>query len=353
VLRRKIAAGLVLAASLLAATQTSAHAYTAKDVDKKVTVTGAGATFPLNIIEAWKADYKKATGATINYAGVGSGAGRTQLINGTVDFAGSDVVASADETKKLKAKYGDFVYVPETAGAVAIIYNVKGIGAGLKLTADDLGKIFAGRLNFWDDPMIKNDNPDLDLPHTIIQPFVRSDKSGTTGVFTGYLKAASTTWDGGETQQFPINNGQIGKSGSDGVANSVKATDSSIGYAEVSFAKERGINMATVRNGAGTFEVADREGTKTAIDQAKINADGSLTLDFTTKAAGAYPISTVSYFLVPTKMDAKKGQNLKVFINYCLGKTAQGKASSLNYSAVPERVLTIARTNLQKVNAKK
>jgi phosphate transport system substrate-binding protein len=353
VLRRKIAAGLVLAASLAAATQTSAQAYTAKDVDKGVTVSGAGSSFAANILEQWRADFNKATGGTVNYAAVGSGAGRTQLINGTVDFAGSDVVANADETSKLKSKYGNFVYVPETAGAVAVLYNVKGVGAGLHLTADDIAQIFSGQVGYWDDSVIKDDNPDFTLPHTPVQVFVRSDKSGTSGVFTGYLKASSTVWNGGDTQQFPTGNGQIGKSGSDGVANAVKAANGGIGYAEVSYAKERGLGMAMVRNAAGTYEVADSDGTRKAIDQAKVNSDGSLVLDYASKAAGVYPISTVSYLLIPTKMDAKKAQNLKVFVTYCLGKTAQGKANSLSYSPVPDRLLTIARKNLDKVNPKK
>ena len=36
---------------------------------KDVTVTGAGATFPLNMIEQWKADFNKSTGVTIAYTG--------------------------------------------------------------------------------------------------------------------------------------------------------------------------------------------------------------------------------------------------------------------------------------------
>jgi ABC-type phosphate transport system substrate-binding protein len=150
----------MLAGALLAATQTSAHAFTAAQVDKSVTVTGAGATFPLNMIEQWKADFKKSTGVTINYTGVGSGAGRTQLINGTVDFAGSDVLASTDEVNKLKAKYkGGFVYVPEIGGAIGITYNVQGVPPGIKLTASDIAKIFDGKVAYWDDDLFTTNNP--------------------------------------------------------------------------------------------------------------------------------------------------------------------------------------------------
>ena len=115
--KRTIGATLLAAGALLLATP-AAMAATHPDV----TVTGAGATFPLNIIEQWKADFKNSNNVTIAYTGVGSGAGRSQLIAGTIDFAGSDTLASADETNQLKAKYGDFVYIPETSGGIAVMF---------------------------------------------------------------------------------------------------------------------------------------------------------------------------------------------------------------------------------------
>src|SRR2546426_9615823 len=100
-----LALGLLLVGAQAAMAETPTH--------KDVTVTGAGATFPLNMIEQWKSDFNKSTGVSIAYTGVGSGAGRTQLIAGTVDFAGSDVPAAATEVQQLNDKYGSFVYIPE------------------------------------------------------------------------------------------------------------------------------------------------------------------------------------------------------------------------------------------------
>jgi phosphate transport system substrate-binding protein len=340
----------MLAGSLLAATQTSAHAFTAAQVDKGVTVTGAGATFPLNMIEQWKADFKKSTGVTINYTGVGSGAGRTQLINGTVDFAGSDVLASTDEVNKLKAKYkGGFVYVPEIGGAIGITYKVNGVPPGIKLTASDIAKIFSGKVAYWDDDVITNDNPGVDFPHTPVQVIVRSDKSGTSGNFSAYLDGAGgSDWGYGYREQFPTDRQQIGKSGSDGVANAVKASNGGITYTEISFIKERALGMAFVKNGAGVFEYADETGASKAIDQAKVNADGSVTMNFTTKAVGVYPISAVTYLMIPVKMEAKKLENLKAFVNFALGD-GQKKAARLSYVPLPPKIVAAAKANLAKV----
>src|SRR5262245_5791368 len=53
-------------------------------------ITGAGATFPQPIYSRWAEQYSAASGDTLNYQGVGSGAGVTQIINRTVDFGASD-----------------------------------------------------------------------------------------------------------------------------------------------------------------------------------------------------------------------------------------------------------------------
>ncbi|HEV7535055.1 MAG TPA: substrate-binding domain-containing protein, partial [Acidimicrobiia bacterium] len=166
----KLGAALLAAGVLLLASP-AALAATHPDT----TVTGAGSTFVLNMMEQWKSDFKKSDNVTIAYTGVGSGAGRTQLIAGTVDFAGSDTAASADETTQLKSKYGDFVYLPETAGGIAVIYKVAGL-TGLKLSGPTLAKIFNGTITNWNDAAIATDSGTAG-PNLPIQVFVRSDKS--------------------------------------------------------------------------------------------------------------------------------------------------------------------------------
>ena len=342
--KTRIGAMLLAAGALLLASP-AAMAATHPDV----TVTGAGATFPLNMIEQWKADFKTNNNVTISYTGVGSGAGRSQLIAGTVDFAGSDTPASADETNQLNSKYGSFVYTPETAGGISVIYKVAAL-PGLKLSAPTLAKIFNGTITNWNDPAIAADNGTAG-PNLPIQVYVRSDKSGTSGVFTDYLsKAGGGAWTAGSTQTFPTDKGQIGKTGSDGVSNAVGAADGAIGYAEHSFAKERSLSEAAVKNGAGGFKTPGDANVTAAIDDATINADGTLTLNFLTTAAEAYPISTVSYLLIPTMLDTNKGDNLKAFVSYILSSTGQGKAPGLGYAPLPSKVLALSTAQAAKIN---
>ena len=49
-------------------------------------ITGAGATFPQPVYTRWAEQYASSSGDTLNYQGIGSGAGTTQIINRTVDF---------------------------------------------------------------------------------------------------------------------------------------------------------------------------------------------------------------------------------------------------------------------------
>jgi phosphate transport system substrate-binding protein len=228
------------------------------------------------------------------------------------------------------------------------MFKVPGLSS-LRLSAPTLAKIFNGTITNWNDPAIAADNGAAG-PNLPIQVFVRSDKSGTSGVFTDFLsKASAGVWSTGSNQTFPTDHGQIGKSGSDGVANAVAASSGGIGYAEHSFAVERALTEVSVKNGSGAFNPPTAANVTAAIDDATTNADGSLTLNFTTSAAEAYPISTVSYFLVPTKMDTNKGDNLKAFLAYALG-SGQDKANGLGYAPLPAKIQALAVAQAAKVN---
>ena len=69
---------------------------------------------------------------TVNYQGVGSGAGITALTAKTVRFAGSD----APMTDSQRTAAPNVLHIPETIGAVTLAYNVPGVATGLKLNGD-------------------------------------------------------------------------------------------------------------------------------------------------------------------------------------------------------------------------
>ena len=57
-------------------------------------LTGSGSSFIANFINECRVQYGKASGHNIEYTPLGSGAGINMFMQGTVDFAASDVAAS-------------------------------------------------------------------------------------------------------------------------------------------------------------------------------------------------------------------------------------------------------------------
>jgi phosphate ABC transporter phosphate-binding protein len=122
----------------------------------------------------------------------------------------------------------------------------------LKLTGPVIAEIFMGKITKWNDPKIKESNPDLDLPAKSIHVVHRSDGSGTTFVFTDYLSNVSSQWEAeigkGKSVQWPTG---IGSPGSEGVSSSIVSTLNSIGYIELAYAMTTDLDFASVQNNEG------------------------------------------------------------------------------------------------------
>lgn len=190
-------------------------------------LTGAGATFPYPIYSKWFYEYNKQKGVQVNYQSIGSGGGVQQFTARTVDFGASDAFLTDDETAKVNGKV---IHAPTVIGCLPVIYNVPGIGSGLKLTPGTLADIFMGKITKWNDPVLTELNPDLKLPDLAITVAHRSDGSGTTNIFTNYLAKVSAEWAAGpgwgKAVKWPAG---VGGKGNEGVAGLVKQIPGTIG----------------------------------------------------------------------------------------------------------------------------
>jgi ABC-type phosphate transport system substrate-binding protein len=168
------------------------------------TLNGSGSTFQKAFDQAVIEAFQKANpGVTVNYAGGGSGKGKTDLQTKTVDFAGTDSTVKPEDLSKYQG--GTILYFPTVAGPITVSFNVSGLDS-LKLTAPTLAKIFSGKITKWNDAAIAADNPGLTLPDTAITVVHRADASGTTSNFTKYLtSAAGSDWTlgSGDTVTWP------------------------------------------------------------------------------------------------------------------------------------------------------
>lgn len=311
-------------------------------------VAGAGSTFAQKMITQWSGDVAS-KGIQVTYTGSGSGDGRAKLIAGEVDFAGSDGAAKAEEVDKLDAKYGGFIHVPVTSGGIAVVYNVSEF-PDLKLTGPTLAKIFSGTITNWKDPAIAADNggPGPDLP---IKVFVRADKSGSSGVFSGYLEAAGEgNWKGKTTEQFPVPANGEGKEGSDPLAQAIIDTRGGVAYVDHGKAASKQLDEVRVKNAAGNVRGPEVAAVRAAIDEAKINDDGTLTVTYTPSGPDAYPISTVTYVIMTKKIPEKKAETLKAFLTYGLSQAGQDKAPGNGYAPLSEKMQKHGLAQVDKIS---
>ena len=305
------------------------------------TLNGSGATFPKGFYEVAIGAYKEAQpGVTVNYAGGGSGTGRQNLLDGVVDFAGTDGLVKEEDKPKYK---GEFLYLPTVAAPITVSYNLPE-ARELQLDADTIARIFQRQIRTWNDPAIAALNPGTRLPARDITVARRSDGSGTTENFTKYLAAAAPgTWTlkSGATVEWPGDT-QAGN-GNQGVAQIVKSTAGAVGYVDLSDAKATGLQLAKVKNRAGKVVAPTLEGATAALAGAKVNPD--LTYNpLDAEGAEAYPITAPTWIIAyKNQTDKAKGEALKSFLRFMV-TDGQKLAEEVDYAALPDSLRQKALT---------
>ncbi|MGW5429560.1 phosphate ABC transporter substrate-binding protein PstS [Streptomyces sp. NPDC004059] len=342
---------------LAAATPAVADSYTP--------ISGAGSTWAENAVDEWRRAVNQ-YGMRISYAGTGSSDGRRQFLSGTVDFAVSDIPFQTHPTDGSAAERpapGSYAYMPIVAGGTVFMYHLTVNGqrvTNLRLSGDNVTKIFTGVIRSWDDPAIKADNPGLQLPHRTIVPVVRSDGSGSTAQFTlwmanqhraqwqAYCNRVGRSGACGQTSYYPTVPGMIAQSGDLGVAGYVAQNygEGAIGYVNYSYALNAHYPVAKVLNHAGYYTEPTPQNVAVSLLKAKINTNKSSPDYLTQQLDGVYndtdkrnyPLSSYSYMILPLKVQgtftADKGKTLGAFSYYfmCQG---QQQAPDLGYSPLP------------------
>jgi phosphate transport system substrate-binding protein len=305
------------------------------------TINAAGATFPAPIYQKWFEEYRKAhPDVQINYQSVGSGAGIQQLTQGTVDFGASDMPMTDEQISKI-TKFKP-LHFPTVLGGIVPVYNISGVTAELKFTGENLADIYLGKIKKWNDAALKKDNPSANLPNEDITVVHRSDGSGTSFVFSDYLSKVNPEWKskvGASTSvNWPLG---LGGKGNEGVAGLVKQTPNSIGYVELIYAAQNKISYGSMRNAAGNFVKADFN----TVSEAAAGAAKNMPDDFRvsiTNAPGknAYPISTFTWLLIPSKIDdAPKRKAITDFLKWMV-TAGQKDAEPMSYAPLPKPVAT-------------
>jgi phosphate transport system substrate-binding protein len=311
---------------------------------QKASLTGAGSTFVAPLVSQWISHY---SAASINYSGVGSGAGIAAISGRQVDFGASDAPMTPDQ---FSACHG-CVQVPWAFSATSIPYNVSGVGYGLKLTGPILANIYLSHIKKWNDKRIKAINKGANLPDENIVPIYRSDGSGTSFNFTDYLSHVSKEWRSkvgkGTQPAFPTG---VGARGSSGVAAKLGSTPGGITYVDIAYAYKNHYKIAKIQNRAGKFVLPTIKSLRAAAASVKrvTRRDNAISVvDPAKSQPKAYPICTFTWVILP--LQSSKAADLKKFVDWAVTK-GQSFGPKLLFLPLPHAVQQAARKALSRVH---
>jgi phosphate transport system substrate-binding protein len=306
------------------------------------TISGAGSTFAAPVYEQWASSLSP---LTVNYQAVGSGAGITALEGKTVDFGASDPPLKPEDEQAIAKNGSTAVQIPMFLGAITVSYNLPGVATGMKLDGKTISDIYLGKVKTWNDAEIAALNPGVKLPSTAITVVHRSDSSGTTAGFTGFLAAVDPEFKSkvGEGKEVPWPTG-TGAKGNAGVAGAVQQTAGAIGYVEQAYALQHKFTYAAVKNKAGAFVAPTLASTTAAAQTVTVPANLGIKIA-NPSGVGSYPITSQTFIIV-SKDSCKAGipggeaaaKGIVKFLDYGLGE-GQKILSQADYAALPAAIL--------------
>lgn len=128
-------------------------------------IAGEGSRWAANAVQQWIADVMRQLTMRVSYTQNGSTAGRAAFMNGTTDFAVSDLPfqshptdGSALETPSTST----YTLVPPVPGGLAFAYHLDinwQAVTNLSFPGANVARMFTGVITNWDDPALASDNP--------------------------------------------------------------------------------------------------------------------------------------------------------------------------------------------------
>jgi phosphate transport system substrate-binding protein len=314
---------------------------------------GAGATFPLPLYTAWVYTYGNLTGVEVSYQGVGSGSGIAQITAGTVDFAGSDAIMTAQQEGNATAAHGEILHIPMTSGAVAVIFNVPGFNTSgsVNMTGSVLADIFGRNITDWNDPEMVAINPLLNATAQNITVVHRSDGSGTTYIFSNYLSKVSPWWNAtfGYATSVAWPADTIGAAKNQGVAQAVADNPYSIGYVELAYATQNNIPYMALQNSySSNWIFPSLEATTKATEGINLPDDMKIMITDSSNP-DAYGICGFTWVLAyVNQTDAAKGLALTNYLWWCIHDgQADTYSAALDYARLSNDAVAKAEAEIQ------
>ena len=321
---------------------------------QNVTLNGAGATLTYPLLSNIALYYSRVhPNVYINYQPIGSIAGINAHTAKTIDFGATYPPLTYNQS--LRAP--NTLHIPESISAVVIGYNVRDssgtpIPSGLRFNGTVVAEIFLGNITRWNDPSIRQLNPNANLPDQAIQTIHDTLAEGGTFVFTSYLTSVSKDFTAhignGTTVQWPVG---LQIPGNAGITSLILSTPGSIGYVELAYALLSKVPYASLRNSSGNFVEPSLDSARAADNQLTTalpagDQNWSNVTLLNEPAQDAYPIVTFTYIIVYKDLSVLPSMDLtkaKILVNFLWYVVHDGQALAppLAYVPLPPNIVAI------------
>ncbi|MGC2034983.1 MAG: phosphate ABC transporter substrate-binding protein PstS [Thermoplasmata archaeon] len=315
-------------------------------------VTGEGSQLISPLMSVWTTGFRAYSGCVqISYQVDDGSAGLQALASRSIEFVASEAPLSPAQQAALP---DPVVTVPVASGALAIIYHVPGVPAGLELSSTVLAEIFLGQITSWNSSAITALNPNMTFPAALpITTVHGSGESGSNYVFTAYLSSVSPAWSErvgqGETVNWSVG---TTANGSLAMEQAVENTSGAIGFVGLNVAEGGSASVARVQNPAGNFITPTSASISAAFQDVPSNGlplgngDWSNVSELAAPGPESYPISTFSYVLIYEDLGHAYGSDLTknsagwlaTFLDW-LVYYAQNYSASLHFAPLPPNII--------------
>jgi phosphate transport system substrate-binding protein len=311
-----------------------------------------------------------------SYPAAGSGTGRTAIVNGSVEIGFSDQpMTPTAGTLPSGAVEANYVQVPYILGGAVIGYN---LGSGLnniKLTSNEIAKIYDGQITQWSNLAIIDTNGGLssttgkalqalytsNAPSDTIKVIYRGASSGTTYAFTDWLHSSggSAHSPSGNVMEGSGNawhaSNILAAANNAAMATDINANPGSIGYVEYSYLLIPG--NAAIQ----TASLQDRDGqwlqpSLTNIAAAAASAGTNITPDnfsiVNQRGSDVWPLATYSWAIVAkSQSNEALGEAAVKYLDWETHYAQGALAKAEGYVPLPAAIAAYARQELETVTS--